>query len=47
MNQPFTRLDGVALPLPHANVDTDTIIRIEHLIDAEHVQLREHAFLRR
>ena len=44
MNQPFTRLDGVALPLPLANIDTDTIIRIEHLIDAEHVQLREHAF---
>lgn len=44
MKQPFTRLAGRAVALPNANVDTDTIIRIEHLIDAEHAQLRVHAF---
>jgi len=44
VKQPFTRLEGRAVALPNANVDTDTIIRIEHLIDAEHVQLRLHAF---
>ena len=44
MNQPFARVEGLALPLPNANVDTDTIIRIEHLIDSEHAQLHVHAF---
>lgn len=44
MKQPFTRLESRALALPNANVDTDTIIRIEHLIDADHARLREHAF---
>lgn len=29
--KPFTTLTGTAAPLPRANIDTDVIIRIEHL----------------
>lgn len=31
--QPFVTVTGPAAPLPRANIDTDTIIRIERLID--------------
>lgn len=44
MKQPFSRLEARAVALPKANVDTDTIIRIEHLIYYEHAQLRVLAF---
>lgn len=33
--QPFITVTGPAAPLPQANIDTDTIIRIERLIDEE------------
>ncbi|MGD9600320.1 MAG: 3-isopropylmalate dehydratase small subunit [Gammaproteobacteria bacterium] len=42
--EPLIRIEGRAVPLPRANVDTDTIIRIEHLMDADPANLREHAF---
>jgi len=42
--EPVKRIEGRAVPLPRANVDTDTIIRIEHLMDADPAQLRGYAF---
>ncbi len=44
MSVPFTTVEGLAIPLPVANVDTDTIIRIEHLLDNGRAALREHGF---
>ncbi|MCC6708663.1 MAG: 3-isopropylmalate dehydratase small subunit [Gammaproteobacteria bacterium] len=44
MSAPFTTVAGLAIPLPVANVDTDTIIRIEHLLDNGRAALREHGF---
>jgi len=44
MNAPFTSVQGAAIPLPVANIDTDTIIRIEHLLDGRRDDLRRHAF---
>ena len=37
-------MHGGAIPLPLANVDTDTIIRIEHLLDGRRDDLHRHAF---
>lgn len=44
MSAPFTTVHGLAIPLPVANVDTDTIIRIEHLLDNGRAALAEHGF---
>lgn len=44
MNAPFTTVRGLAVPLLADNVDTDTIIRIEHLLDGGRGDLRPHAF---
>jgi 3-isopropylmalate/(R)-2-methylmalate dehydratase small subunit len=32
MPKPFTRLDAIAAPIMHGNIDTDVIIRIERLV---------------
>lgn len=40
----FTRLTAIAAPLMRQNVDTDVIIRIERLIEADRARLGEHAF---
>ncbi|MCW5730910.1 MAG: 3-isopropylmalate dehydratase small subunit [Alphaproteobacteria bacterium] len=40
----FTRLRAIAAPLMRQNVDTDVIIRIERLIEADRARLGEHAF---
>ena len=44
MNAPFSVVEGLAIPLPLENVDTDTIIRVEHLLDVQRETLRRHAF---
>jgi len=42
--QTFTRLSGLAAPLPRANLDTDVIIRIERLTSVPRDKLGEYAF---
>jgi 3-isopropylmalate/(R)-2-methylmalate dehydratase small subunit len=42
--EPFTILTGAAAPLMLANVDTDVIIRIEHLTSGDDSTLGRHAF---
>lgn len=42
-NAPFTRIDGPAVPLMQANVDTDVIIRIERLTTLDRTQLGAYA----
>jgi 3-isopropylmalate/(R)-2-methylmalate dehydratase small subunit len=42
--QPFTVVEGPAAPLLRANVDTDVIIRIEHLRKSSTSQLGHYAF---
>ncbi len=44
MSAPLTVVHGLAIALPVANIDTDTIIRIEHLLDVQQETLRRHAF---
>lgn len=44
MNAPFSTVRGLAVPLLVDNLDTDTIIRIEHLLDGGRGDLRPHAF---
>ena len=41
---PVSTISGVAAPLPMANVDTDVIIRIEHLARCPHDQLGAWGF---
>lgn len=41
---PFTTLTGAATPLLRSNVDTDVIIRIEHLTGTPRSELGRHAF---
>lgn len=41
---PFTRLTGAAAPLLRPNIDTDVIIRIEHLTQCPKEQLGRYAF---
>ncbi|RYF65883.1 MAG: 3-isopropylmalate dehydratase small subunit [Comamonadaceae bacterium] len=43
MNTPFIRIDGPAVPLMLANVDTDVIIRIERLTTLDKAQLGPYA----
>ncbi len=42
--EPFTKLTGRAAPLLLANIDTDVIIRIEHLTAADQTVLGRYAF---
>jgi 3-isopropylmalate/(R)-2-methylmalate dehydratase small subunit len=42
--KPFTHVSGAAVPLMMANVDTDVIIRVEHLTERSTEGLRKHAF---
>jgi 3-isopropylmalate/(R)-2-methylmalate dehydratase small subunit len=42
--KPFTNVRGAAVPLMMANVDTDLIIRVEHLTERSADGLRKHAF---
>jgi len=42
--KPLDVVEGVAAPLPLANVDTDVIIRIEHLARSPRHELGRHAF---
>jgi 3-isopropylmalate/(R)-2-methylmalate dehydratase small subunit len=44
--QPFTTITGVAAPLLRANIDTDMIIPIQHLVGATRQGLGQHAFER-
>ena len=44
MSTPLSRVVGPALPLPLANIDTDTIIRIEHLLNPTPERLGQFAF---
>jgi 3-isopropylmalate/(R)-2-methylmalate dehydratase small subunit len=43
---PFTTITGVAAPLLRANIDTDMIIPIQHLVGASREGLGAHAFER-
>lgn len=42
--EPFTMMSGVAAPLMRANVDTDTIIRIERMTGATPQEMAPYAF---
>ena len=42
--KPFTNVSGAAVPLMMANIDTDVIIRVEHLTERSAEGLRRHAF---
>jgi 3-isopropylmalate/(R)-2-methylmalate dehydratase small subunit len=42
--KPFTKVSGAAVPLMMANIDTDVIIRVEHLTERSAEGLRKHAF---
>lgn len=42
--KPFTIVTGAAAVLPHANIDTDTIIRIERLTEEKQTALGDYAF---
>ena len=42
--QPFTKLTGIAAPLPMANVDTDKIIPAHHLKTIKRTGLGMHLF---
>ena len=42
--QPLDVLTAVAAPYPRANVDTDTIIRIERCTRTPREQMGQHAF---
>jgi 3-isopropylmalate/(R)-2-methylmalate dehydratase small subunit len=42
--EPFTNVSGAAVPLMMANIDTDVIIRVEHLTERSAEGLRRHAF---
>jgi 3-isopropylmalate/(R)-2-methylmalate dehydratase small subunit len=44
--QPFTTVTGVAAPLLRANIDTDMIIPIQHLVGGDRAGLGAHAFER-
>src|SRR3546814_16930713 len=41
---PFDRLAGIAAPLLKANIDTDMIIRVEHMTASDPSRLGDHAF---
>src|SRR3546814_17289441 len=41
---PFDRLAGIAAPLLKANIDTDMIIRVEHMTASDQSRLGDHAF---
>lgn len=43
---PFTTVTGVAAPLLRANIDTDMIIPIQHLVGGTRESLGQHAFER-
>ena len=43
----FRTVEGTAIPLMEANVDTDVIIPIQHLVGTGRTGLGEHAFSRR
>ena len=42
--RPFDRLTGIAVPLLKANIDTDMIIRVEHMTASDQSHLGDHAF---
>src|SRR3546814_3083406 len=42
--RPFDRLAGIAAPLLKANIDTDMIIRVEHMTASDQSRLGDHAF---
>lgn len=42
--RPFDRLTGIAAPLLKANIDTDMIIRVEHMTASDQSRLGDHAF---
>ena len=42
--KPFANVSGAAVPLMMANIDTDVIIRVEHLTERSAEGLRRHAF---
>jgi 3-isopropylmalate/(R)-2-methylmalate dehydratase small subunit len=42
--KPFTNVSGAAVPLMMANIDTDVIIRVEHLTERSAEGLHKHAF---
>jgi len=42
--RPFNRLTGIAAPLLKANIDTDMIIRVEHMTASDQSRLGDHAF---